>query len=109
MQIKRDRQIIISFSETKDFLLIKNLPALPPDKVYVLWTVLKKGAPFTTDKKNAILTEVFGVDAKGNVSKQITIPVAYRTKNTISAIAVTTEDAAAPQNHTGAPILIVKL
>ncbi|MBA2748543.1 MAG: anti-sigma factor [Tatlockia sp.] len=44
MQIKRDRQIIISFSETKDFLLIENLPALPPDKVYVLWTVLKKGA-----------------------------------------------------------------
>ncbi len=54
------------------------MPALPPDKVYVLWTVLKKGAPFTTDKKNAILTEVFGVDAKGNVFKQITIPVAYR-------------------------------
>ncbi len=90
-------------------LKAENLPALPPDKVYVLWTVLKKGAPFTTDKKNAILTEVFGVDAKGNVSKQITMPVAYRTKNAISAIAITTEDATAPQKHAGAPILIVNL
>ncbi len=85
------------------------MPALPPDKVYVLWTVLKKGAPFTTDKKNAILTEVFGVDAKGNVSKQITVPEAYRTKDLIAAIAVTMEDATAPQKHAGAPILIVKL
>ena len=56
--------------------------------------MLKKGASFTTDKKNAILTEVFGVDAKGNVSKQITIPVAYRTKDVISAIAITTQDTA---------------
>ena len=56
--------------------------------------MLKKGAPFTTDQKNAILTEVFGVDAKGNVSKQITIPVAYRTKDVISAIAITTQDTA---------------
>ena len=75
-------------------LKAENLPALPPDKVYVLWTVVKKGAPFTTDNKNAILTEVFGVDAKGNVSKQITIPVAYRTKNAISVIAITTQDTA---------------
>ena len=99
----------VNASKLEARLKAENLPALPPDKVYVLWTVLKKGAPFTTDQKNAILTEVFGVDAKGNVSKQITIPVVYRTKNAISAIAVTTEDAAAPQNHAGAPILIVKL
>lgn len=99
----------VNASKLEARLKAENLPALPPDKVYVLWTVLKKGAPFTTDQKNAILTEVFGVDAKGNVSKQITIPVVYRTKNAISAIAITTEDAAAPQNHAGAPILIVKL
>ncbi len=101
--------VAVNANKLEARLKAENLPALPPDKVYVLWTVLKKGAPFTTDQKNAILTEVFGVDAEGNVSKQITIPVAYRTKDVISAIAITTEDAAAPQNHAGAPILIVKL
>jgi anti-sigma-K factor RskA len=90
-------------------LNVENLPPLPTGKVYVLWTVLKQDAPFTTDKKNAILTEVFKVDAKGNVSKKITVPEAYRTKDLIAAIAVTMENAAAPQKHAGAPILIVKL
>ncbi len=90
-------------------LNVENLPPLSPGKVYVLWTVLKQDAPFTTDNKNAILTEVFKVDAKGNVSKQITVPAAYRTKDIIAAIAVTMEDAAAPQKHAGAPILIAKL
>ncbi len=90
-------------------LNVENLPPLPTGKVYVLWTVLKQDAPFTTDKKNAILTEVFKVDAKGNVSKQITVPAAYRTKDIIAAIAVTMEDATTPQKHAGAPILIAKL
>ncbi len=90
-------------------LNVENLPPLPTGKVYVLWTVLKQNAPFTTDNKNAILTEVFKVDTKGNVSKQITVPEAYRTKDLIAAIAVTMEDAAAPQKHAGAPILIAKL
>ena len=90
-------------------LNVENLPPLPLGKVYVLWTVLKPGAPFTTDNKNAILTEVFKVDAKGNVSKQITVPKAYRTKDVVAAIAVTMEDAAAPAKHAGAPILIVRL
>jgi anti-sigma-K factor RskA len=90
-------------------LNVENLPPLPLGKVYVLWTVLKPGAPFTTDKKNAILTEVFKVDAKGNVSKQITVPKAYRTEDVVTAIAVTMEDAAAPAKHAGAPILIVRL
>lgn len=90
-------------------LNVENLPPLQLGKVYVLWTVLKPGAPFTTDKKNAILTEVFKVDAKGNVSKQITVPKAYRTEDVVTAIAVTMEDAVAPAKHAGAPILIVRL
>ncbi len=90
-------------------LNVENLPPLPTGKVYVLWTVLKQDAPFTTDNKNAILTEVFKVDAEGNVSKQITLPEAYRTKDLIAAIAVTMEDAKSPQKHAGAPILILKL
>ncbi|WP_028954544.1 anti-sigma factor [Synechocystis sp. PCC 7509] len=90
-------------------LNVENLPPLPPGKVYVLWTVLKPGAPFTTDKKNAILTEVFKVDAQGNISKQITVPKAYRTEDVVTAMAVTMEDAVAPAKHAGAPILIVRL
>lgn len=90
-------------------LNVENLPPLPSGKVYVLWTVLKPGAPFTTDNKNAILTEVFKVDAQGNVSKQIPVPEAYRTEDVVTAIAVTMEDAAAPAKHAGAPILIVRL
>ncbi|NEP19567.1 MAG: anti-sigma factor, partial [Leptolyngbya sp. SIO4C1] len=37
-------------------LTVKNLPPLPADKVYVLWTVLETDAAYTTDDKNAILT-----------------------------------------------------
>lgn len=90
-------------------LNVENLPPLPSGKVYVLWTVLKPGAPFTTDNKNAILTDVFKVDTKGNVSKQIPVPEAYRTEDVVTAIAVTMEDAVAPAKHAGAPILIVRL
>lgn len=101
--------VAVNPNQLEAMLDVENLPPLPMGKVYVLWTVLKRDAPFTTDKKNAILTEVFKVDAKGDVSKQITVPEVYRTKDLITAIAITIEDAAAPQKHKGAPILIVKL
>lgn len=101
--------VAVNPNQLEAMLEVNNLPPLPPDKVYVLWTVLKQDAPFTTDKKNAILTEVFNVDAKGNLSKQIIVSEAYCTQDLIAAIAVTMEDAAAPQKHIGAPILIVKL
>lgn len=86
-----------------------NLPPLPPGKTYVLWTVLPQDAPFTTDDKNAILTAVFAVDASGNASETITVPKVYRYQNLVTAVAVTVEDATAPQKHVGSPILIVKL
>lgn len=101
--------VAVNLNKLEATLDVENLPPLPPGKVYVLWTVLKPGAPFTTDSKNAILTEVFKVDAQGNVSKQIPVPKAYRTKDVVTAIAVTMEDAAAPAKHAGAPILIVRL
>ena len=101
--------IAVNPTQLEATLNVKSLPLLPTGKVYVLWTVLKQDAPFTTDKKNAILTEVFKVDAQGNVSQQITVPAVYRTRDVIAAIAVTMEDGAAPQKHEGAPILLVKL
>jgi hypothetical protein len=90
-------------------LTAENLPPLPPGKVYVLWTVLQKGAPFTTDAKDAILTEIFQVDAQGKVARTIALPKAYRSKDLITKLAVSMEDAKAPQKHVGLPILTTNL
>ncbi|MBD1913422.1 MULTISPECIES: anti-sigma factor [unclassified Leptolyngbya] len=89
-------------------LTAENLPPLPSGKVYVLWTVLEPDAPFTTDAKNAILTQTFTVDARGQSSEQLVMPAAYRSTE-LAAIAITVEDASAPQRHQSKPILIRKL
>lgn len=90
-------------------LEVKNLPPLPPGKVYVLWTVPKQDAPFTTDSKGAILTEVFTVDAEGNVSQSIIVPKIYRSEELVSKVAITVENAASPQRHEGTPVMITGL
>lgn len=86
-------------------LTVKNLPPLPPGKVYVVWTVPKQYAPVTMDDRGAILTGVFTVDAQGNVSQAIDVPTIYRDPAMVSRVAITIEDAAAPQRHQGQPIL----
>lgn len=96
-------------SKLEAVLNVDNLPPLPPEKVYVLWTVLKPGAPFTTDSKNAILTEVFKVDAQGDAVETIAVPEVYRDRSLVTAVAVTVENAVAPQKHEGTPILIARL
>lgn len=85
---------------------MQNLPPLQPDQVYVLWTVLTPNAPYTTDAKQAILTEVFRVDDRGNFTETIAVPEVYRNRNLVTKVAVTIEAATAPQKHTGSPILI---
>ncbi len=90
-------------------LTVKNLPPLPPGKIYVLWTLPKQDAPFTTDSKGAILTEVFSVDAQGNVAQSIVVPKLYRSEALVSKVAVTVEDATSPQKHQGTPIMITSL
>lgn len=101
--------VAVNPNELEAVLTVKNLPRLPPGKVYVLWTVLKQDAPFTTDPKGAILTEVFNVDAQGNVSRPIIVPKVYRSGELVSTVAVTVEDAASPQRHQGTPIMITNL
>lgn len=101
--------VVVNPNNLKAELTIKNLPPLPPGKVYVLWTVLEPNAPYTTDSKGAILTEAFVVDAQGNVSQTFTVPRVYRSRELISKIAVTVEDAASPQVHQGSPILLTEL
>ncbi|MBW4443759.1 MAG: anti-sigma factor [Plectolyngbya sp. WJT66-NPBG17] len=90
-------------------LTVQNLPPLPPGKVYALWTVVKQYAPVTRDTKNAILTEVFNVDAQGTITQSIAVPSVYRSANLVSNVAVTIEDAAAPQNHQGKPVMLANL
>jgi anti-sigma-K factor RskA len=90
-------------------LKVKNLPPLSPGKVYALWTVLKPNAPFTTDEKSAILTEVFQVDEQGNFSQVIAVPRAFRSQELVTKVAITVEDAHQPQKHRGSPILITGL
>lgn len=101
--------VIINPNNLEAQLNAENLPPLPPGKVYALWTVLKPNAPFTTDDKGAILTEAFVVDAKGKVSQPITLPPVFHSKDFVSKIAITLEDAASPQEHKGSPILIISL
>jgi anti-sigma-K factor RskA len=87
-------------------LTVQNLPPLPPGKVYVLWTVVKQDAPVTRDAKSAILTAVFNVDAQGGISQVIGMPEVFRSAGLVSNMAVTIEDATAPEQHQGKPVLI---
>ncbi|MGJ3244518.1 MAG: anti-sigma factor domain-containing protein [Elainellaceae cyanobacterium] len=86
-----------------------NLPPLEEGNVYALWTVVAPNAPVTTDEKNAILTDVFTVNAQGHASKQVTLPSVFHNLGWVEAIAITQEDADAPQAHRASPILIERL
>ncbi|WP_346292385.1 anti-sigma factor [Sphaerothrix gracilis] len=87
-------------------LSAENLPPLPADQVYALWTVVAPDAVVTADEKNAILTDTFTVDETGELAKTITVPSIFRDRSQVVAVAVTIENAAAPQQHLASPILI---
>lgn len=102
--------VSINPAELKGTLSIENLPPLEPGEVYVLWTVLDPSAPVTTDAKGAILTEVFTVESNLPQSQPFALPPAFQQMpNAVKAIAITVEDATAPQGHEAAPILIQTL
>ena len=103
-------QVVIDPNTLAGSLTVENLPPLEPGSVYVLWTVVDPNAPITLDDKNAILTTVFTVDEQGRVSQPIDVPPVYRrARSLVRAIAITKENAAAPQAHRSAPILIQPL
>ncbi len=106
---KASATVVVNPNNLEATIAVKNLPPLPPGRIYALWTVLKQDAPFTTDEKEAILTETFQVDERGNFSQTIAVPKAYRSKELVTKVAVTVEDANAPQRHTGSPIIITGL
>ena len=82
-------------------LRVDNLPPLPQDRVYALWTVVGKDVPYTTDEKGAILTAVFQVDESGNFARKIAVPQPHLEPKTIDKMAITVEDISAPQAHQG--------
>lgn len=86
-------------------LIADNLPPLPPDKVYALWTVVGKDVPYTTDEKGAILTAVFEVNESGDFAREIAVPQPHLEPRTINKIAITVEDKLNPQAHTGSILL----
>ncbi|MGB3201126.1 MAG: anti-sigma factor, partial [Nodosilinea sp.] len=103
-------QVVINPDSLAGFLRAENLPPLEPGSVYVLWTVLDPNAPVTVDQKNAILTTVFTVDEQGNVTQPIDLPAVYRhDPSLVRAVAISKEQAAAPQAHQSPPLLIQPL
>lgn len=102
-------KVVVDPDTLRGTISVQNLPPLPPGKVYVLWTVLQPAAPFTTDTKDAILTQVFQVNDHGSLVQDIVAPPAFRSKEFVTKVAVTIEDAGAPQQHVGKPIMVAKL
>jgi len=111
---EEEREIAVALqlnvAELTGTLSSDNLPPLPPGQVYVVWTVLAADAPFTKDEKNAVLTHAFSVETSdGKLSQSISLPMAFRSLDQVKALAITIENAAAPQQHEASPILIQKL
>ena len=102
-------EIIVNPSQLTAQLTAADLPPLPPDQVYALWTVVAENAPVTADSKNAILTAAFTVDGAGNQTEKIPLPSVFQNQAVVIAIAITIEDATAPQLHQSSPILVQRL
>ena len=94
-------ELIVDSDRLNAILIANDLPTLPPDKVYALWTVVGKDVPYTTDEKGAILTAVFKVNESGDFVREIALPQPHLEPRTINKIAITVEDRSAPQAHTG--------
>ncbi|MEO0539700.1 MAG: anti-sigma factor [Cyanobacteria bacterium P01_A01_bin.105] len=82
----------------------QQLPPLPPNQVYVLWTVVKPDAPYTTDEQGAILTATFQPGDDGAVMERVRVPAVFQS-DWVAGLGVTVESATAPQGHAATPIL----
>ncbi|ELR96962.1 anti-sigma factor [Gloeocapsa sp. PCC 73106] len=98
-------KLIVDPNRLEATLTAENLPPLSPEQVYVLWTVVGREAPFTTDEKGAILTEVFEVDTQGRLSRKIVVPEVFRDEEKIQKLAITIEPRSAPQVHQGSILM----
>ena len=94
-------KLIVDPDQLNATFMANNLPLLPPEKAYALWTVVGKNVPYTTDKKGAILTAVFQVDQSGNFTQEIAVPQPHLEPKTIKKMAISVEDVLTPQAHQG--------
>lgn len=108
-KIAGEIKIVVDPIKLTGFVETKNLPPLKADKVYALWAVVAEDAPVTKDSQNAILTAVLPVTVAGSETQQIAIPSVFRDRALVKAVAITVEDAAAPQRHQASPLFIQKL
>ncbi|MGD1865163.1 MAG: hypothetical protein ACFB0D_11465 [Phormidesmis sp.] len=95
--------------EVNAVLTAEGLESLAAGEVYALWTLVESGVPVTTDEKGAVLTAVFTVDAAGGWTQVVSLPGGLGSVDDVRAIAVSVEDADAPQLHQSSPILIEML
>ena len=102
---KSTAKLVVSPERLNATLNVNNLPPLPPEKAYALWTVVGKDVPYTSDEKGAILTAVFQVNESGNFAHEIAVPQPYLEPKTIKIVAITVEDASAPQAHQGSILM----
>ncbi|MEM8719868.1 MAG: anti-sigma factor [Cyanobacteria bacterium P01_G01_bin.39] len=98
-------KLTVNLNQLSGNLMVDNLPPLPPEKVYALWTVVGENMPYTTDQKGAILTAVFQVDEFGKFAHEIAVPQPHLEPRTIKKIAITVEDKSAPQAHEGSIVI----
>jgi len=94
-------KLLVDRNKLNATLTANNLPPLPAEKAYALWTVVGKDVPYTTDEKGAILTAVFQVNDAGSFTREIAVPQPHLEPKTIKKLAITVEDISAPQAHTG--------
>ncbi len=102
---KSTAKLVVSPNRLNATLDVNNLPPLPPEKAYALWTVVGKDVPYTSDEKGAILTAVFQVNKSGNFRQEIAVPQPYLEPKTIKIVAITVEDVSAPQAHQGSILM----
>lgn len=118
-------KVVVDPTQLTAVVKATNLPPLAADQVYALWTVVSEDAPVTADNQGAILTAVFTVDDAGNQVKTIAVPGVFQnldavgdasgdaaptdSDSLIKAVAVTVEDAAAPQQHQASPLWIQQI
>ncbi|WP_319419461.1 anti-sigma factor [Pleurocapsa sp. FMAR1] len=102
---KSTAKLVVSPDRLNATLNVNNLPPLPPEKAYALWTVVGKDVPYTTDEKGAILTAVFQVNDSGYFAQEIAVPQPYLEPKTIKIVAITVEDVSAPQAHQGSILM----
>ena len=98
-------ELALDLKQLQGSLTTEALPSAPEGRIYALWVVVNSSAPITTDGKNAVLIHTFATNLEAREQRSFLLPPLFQQMpDAIEAIAITIEDAAAPQAHESAPI-----